>query len=129
VRPGDLAWLRRKPAIMLLGERRAAALGFEIKLPPQGFYNMGQKVFGMLSIAAGVTLAATGLIMAVGIAPPGLVGWCVTMHYIACGLALTGLLVHLYMTLAVPEERPGLQSMFNGFVPEEYAKHHHANWK
>ncbi|MDR0239022.1 MAG: cytochrome b/b6 domain-containing protein [Deltaproteobacteria bacterium] len=129
VRPGDLIWLRRKPAIMLLGEHRAAALGFETKLPPQGFYNMGQKAFGMLSVTAGVTLVATGLIMATGFAPPGFAGWCVTIHYIACGLTLAGLLVHLYMTLAVPEERPGLKSMFSGSVPEDYAKHHHANWE
>ncbi len=127
-RPGDLLWLRRKPLILLLGKKLAAQTGVNTNLPPQGFYNMGQKVFGMLSVVGGVVLAATGVIMAVGIGSTELSGWCVTAHYLACGLVFCGLLAHLYMTLAVPEERPGLKSMFNGSVTEEYAVRHHGLW-
>jgi formate dehydrogenase subunit gamma len=129
VRPGDMLWLKRKMPLMILGPKLAARFGLETALPPQGFYNMGQKGFGMLSVLGGVILALSGGIMALGIGSIWLIGWCVTAHYIAAGLVFIGLLAHLYMTLAVPEERPGLRSMFSGLVPEAYAQSHHADWK
>lgn len=128
LRPGDMVWLSRKPAHMLLGTRLAGKLGIPSSLPPQGFYNMGQKAFGMLATVGGLVLAVTGMIMAFGAYLSPLLPWCITVHYVACGLVFTGLLVHLYMTLAVPEERPGLVSMLTGNVPENYAKHHHGLW-
>ena len=129
VQAGDMIWLRRKMPLMVFGPALAARFGLGTTLPPQGFYNMGQKAFGMLNVLGGVTLAFSGGIMAFGIGSTWLIGWCVTMHYIAAGLVFIGLLAHLYMTLAVPSERPGLRSMFTGFVPESYAQSHHANWK
>jgi formate dehydrogenase subunit gamma len=129
IRPGDMLWLRRKMPIVVFGADLAARFGLETALPAQGFYNMGQKGFGMLSVLGGAALAVSGGIMAVGVSSIWLSGWCVTMHYIAACLVFIGLLAHLYMTLAVPEERPGLQSMFSGVVPETYAQTHHGNWK
>lgn len=127
VRPGDMRWLARKPALMLLGEKFAGRTGLPTELPAQGFYNMGQKAFGMLSVTGCLVLAGTGLGMLAG-AGPEWAGWFAAVHYAACGLVLTGLFIHLYMTLAVAEERPGLKSMFTGSVSEDYARHHHGAW-
>lgn len=125
VRPGDFAWLARKMGRMTLG------VGGE--LPPQGYYNMGQKAFAQASVLGGAAIALTGLVLLLSakILPAsatGLVGWAVTLHYLAVGLVFAGLLVHIYMAAVSPEERPGLRSMFTGHVPEDYARHHHGLW-
>jgi formate dehydrogenase subunit gamma len=57
-----------------------------------------------------------------------LVGWAVTLHYLAVGLVFAGLLVHIYMAAISPEEKPGFRSMFTGTVPRDYARHHHGLW-
>jgi formate dehydrogenase subunit gamma len=103
------------------------------ELPDQGYYNMGQKAFAQASVVGGVVIAATGLVMllsdrTLGADSTGLVGWAVTLHFIAVGLVFAGLLVHIYMAAISPEERPGFRSMFTGVVPDDYARHHHRLW-
>lgn len=125
VRPGDLAWLIRKMGRMTVG------IGGE--LPPQGYYNMGQKAFAQASVLGGLAIAASGLVLLLSgkLLPASAVwfiGWSVTLHYLAVGLVFAGLLVHIYMAAVSPEERPGLRSMFTGLVPEDYARHHHGLW-
>jgi formate dehydrogenase subunit gamma len=125
VRPGDLGWLVRKMGRMTVG------IGGE--LPPQGYYNMGQKAFAQASVAGGVAIVLSGAVLLLSdkILPAtatGLIGWAVTLHYLAVGLVFAGLLVHIYMAAISPEEKPGFRSMFTGVVPEDYARHHHGLW-
>jgi len=125
VRPGDLAWMVRKMGRMTLG------VGGE--LPPQGYYNMGQKAFAQASVVGGVVIAATGLVLLASdkwlpASAVWLIGWAVSLHYLAVGLVFAGLLVHIYMAAISPEEKPGFRSMFTGTVPEDYARHHHGLW-
>ncbi len=125
VRPGDLSWLVRKMGRMTVG------IGGE--LPPQGYYNMGQKAFAQASVLGGAAIVATGLVLLLSAkllpaAATGLIGWAVALHYLAVGLVFAGLLVHIYMAAVSPEEKPGLRSMFTGQVPEDYARHHHGLW-
>lgn len=125
VRPGDFSWLIRKMGRMTVG------LGG--KLPPQGYYNMGQKAFAQASVAGGLAIVLSGTVLLLSdkllpaTATP-LVGWAVTLHYLAVGLVFAGLLVHIYMAAISPEEKPGFRSMFTGQVPEDYARHHHGLW-
>jgi len=125
VRPGDFVWMVRKMGRMTLG------VGGE--LPPQGYYNMGQKAFAQASVLGGIVIGVTGMVLLASdkIVPASavtLVGWAVTLHYLAVGLVFAGLLVHIYMAAISPEEKPGFRSMFTGTVPEEYARHHHGLW-
>lgn len=125
VRPGDLSWMVRKMGRMTVG------VGGE--LPPQGYYNMGQKAFAQASVVGGAAIVATGLVLLLSdkLFPASLtwlVGWAVTLHYLAVGLVFAGLLVHVYMAAVSPEEKPGFRSMFTGTVPEDYARHHHGLW-
>ena len=125
VRPGDMTWMVRKMGRMTVG------IGGE--LPPQGYYNMGQKAFAQASVAGGAAIVATGLVLLASdkVFPASLawlVGWAVTLHYLAVGLVFAGLLVHIYMAAISPEEKPGFRSMFTGTVPEDYARHHHGLW-
>jgi formate dehydrogenase subunit gamma len=94
---------------------------------------MGQKAFAQASVLGGVGIVLTGalLLLSSKLIPASasvLVGWAVTLHYLAVGLVFAGLLVHIYMAAISPEERPGLRSMFTGQVPEDYARHHHGLW-
>ena len=125
VRPGDLRWMLRKMGRMTLG------VGGE--LPPQGYYNMGQKAFAQVSVLGGILIGLSGMVLlpADKLLPASatlLVGWAVTLHSLAVGLVFAGLLVHIYMAAISPEERPGFRSMFTGTVPEDYARHHHGLW-
>lgn len=125
VRPGDMVWMVRKMGRMTVG------IGGE--LPPQGYYNMGQKAFAQASVAGGAVIVASGLVLLLSdkIFPASLawlVGWAVVVHYLAVGLVFAGLLVHIYMAAISPEEKPGFRSMFTGSVPEDYARHHHGLW-
>lgn len=133
LQPGDGQWLLRKPLLMLLGTRLCARFGLPLTLPPQGFYNIGQKGFGVLSLLASLVLALTGIVLslaayAAAFVGSTLLGWCVAIHYLCAGLTLAGLLVHIYMAAVAPGERPGLLSMFTGRVPLSYAQSHHRLW-
>ncbi len=125
VRPGDITWMIRKMGRMTIG------VGGE--LPPQGYYNMGQKAFAQASVVGGVVIVLSGamLLLSDKMLPASatvLIGWAVTLHYLAVGLVFAGLLVHIYMAAISPEEKPGFRSMFTGHVPEDYARHHHGLW-
>jgi formate dehydrogenase subunit gamma len=129
----DMVWMLKKMVLMTLGPKALKAVGMDPSLPDQGYYNMGQKAFAQASVAGGVVIAVTGVIMLLsdrtfGADSTGLIGWAVTLHFIAVGLVFAGLLVHIYMAAISPEERPGFRSMFTGVVPDGYAKHHHRLW-
>lgn len=133
LQPGDGQWLLRKPLLMLFGSRLCARFGLSQELPAQGFYNIGQKGFGVLSLLASLVLAVTGIILALAaytaaFTGSSLLGWCVSIHYLCAGVTLAGLLVHIYMAAIAPGERPGLLSMFTGRVPLHYAQSHHGLW-
>lgn len=127
----DGLWLIKKNIQMTMGYKGLKRLGFSQTIPDQGFYNVGQKMFGQASIMGSLVLVATGLLMTVSptaLAATALVSWAITIHYLAAGLVFAGLLVHIYMAAISPDEKPAFESMFTGHVPVEYAKHHHKLW-
>lgn len=129
----DMTWLIKKMVLMTLGPKALKMMGMDTELPDQGYYNMGQKAFAQASVVGGLVIVITGLIMFLsdrtfGSEATGMIGWAVTLHFIAVGAVFAGLLVHIYMAAISPEERPGFKSMFSGVVPGYYAKHHHKLW-
>lgn len=115
----DIIWMIEKPKQIL---------GLPYKLPPQGVYNAGQKMFGMV-VAIGVTaIILSGLVMAFHLGPPILVRWAVVLHFIGVFSIVSGLVIHIYMAAILPEERPAFFSMFTGKVNELYAYLHHYKW-
>ncbi len=129
----DMTWMLRKMVLMTLGPKVLRPLGQPADLPDQGYYNMGQKAFAQASVLGGLLIVATGVIMfladkAFTAEGTWIVSWAVTLHFVGAGLVFAGLLVHVYMAAISPEERPGFKSMFTGFVPKDYAKHHHKLW-
>jgi formate dehydrogenase subunit gamma len=135
--PRDIHWLVKKQFQMVLGHRVMARLvrplGWDGRIPNQDYYNAGQKAAALPLVLGGLTLAATGLLMALSKyrIDPGQVfwvQWSILVHYLAAAGTLAVLLIHVYMSSLAREERPALWSMFTGTVPAEYARHHHLDW-
>ncbi len=127
----DLKWIIKKGIQMTFGFKMLERLGFEPKIPDQGFYNAGQKLFAIPSILGGIAIAVTGIIMYSSkfiMMDTAIVQWSILIHFVMVGVVFAGLLIHIYMASIAAGELPALVSMFTGTVPEEYAKHHHKLW-
>jgi formate dehydrogenase subunit gamma len=139
----DFMWLVKKGVQMTLGtralkkfgevlEKRGASPEIAVpRIPDQGFYNVGQKMFAVPSVLGGVVIVITGIIMALSnvyFTNTAIVRWAILIHFITVGLVFAGLLIHIYMAAIAAGERPAFISMFTGSVPEDYAKHHHRLW-
>ena len=72
VRPvSDAVWCIRKGYWLILGEKGMKRFGLSSELPPQGFYNAGQKWVAIAAVLFSVGLAVTGI--ALGLCPGRLV--------------------------------------------------------
>ena len=109
--------------------RTLRLLGLTSKpLPPQGSYNAGQKMFALAVYAMVPVIMFSGLIMTFHWFSTAIVGWAVVAHFVAVGMVVSGLMVHVYMAAVFPEEKPAFFSMFTGKVNELFAYHHHFKW-
>jgi len=139
----DFMWLVKKGIQMTLGSRALKKFGgilekrgaspeiAEPRIPDQGFYNVGQKLFAVPSVLGGIVIAVSGIIMALSnvyFTNTAIVRWAILIHFITVGLVFAGLLIHIYMASIAAGERPAFISMFTGSVPEDYARHHHRLW-
>lgn len=116
----DRRWLRVR--LLRLLHRTAEAL------PPQGIYNAGQKLFAALVYVMIPVIMLTGIVMAFHLMGAAAVQWAVVVHFVAVGMVISGLTVHVYMGAVFPEERPAFFSMITGTVNELYAYRHHFKW-
>ena len=130
--PGrDFEWLLKKSLSMTVGTRVMQRFGLKTPLPDQGFYNVGQKIFGMAALLGGVVIAVTGWIMTCAqqdISGQGTVQWAILIHFFAVGIVFAGLLVHIYMACMAKGQMPAFLSMFTGKIPADYAAFHHKHW-
>ena len=127
----DLEWLIKKPLSMTIGSDMMRRLGLTPNIPDQGFYNVGQKMFGIPALFGGVVIAVTGWIMMFSqqdLTSQATVQWAILIHFLTTGLVFAGLLIHIYMAAIAPGETPAFKSMFTGSVPLDYADAHHKLW-
>ncbi len=131
----DFLWLITKGIQMNLGYKLlgvvAEKFDFNPKIPDQGFYNIGQKIFAIPAVFGGMVIAASGIVMILsqtGNADTEWVQWAIVIHFITVGLVFAGLLIHVFMASIAAGEKPAFISMFTGTVPEDYARHHHKLW-
>ena len=127
----DIQWMIKKNLQMTLGYKMMAKLvrplGYDGHLPPQEYYNAGQKLAAQGIIIGALVLIGTGFIMLFSkyfltAADTWLVQWSITVHFIAAGVTTALLILHIYMAAISKEERPAFISMFTGTVPAEYAQ-------
>ena len=127
----DLTWLQRKVLHLTAGEEAMRRKNMATELPPQGFYNAGQKMFAVPAVLCSLGLVATGGIMLLSRSWPGgseVVQWAIGLHFLFAALVALGLPVHIYMATFAPGEGPAFRSMFTGYVPREFARHHNTLW-
>jgi len=109
--PEDGEWLRtalRTGGAYWTGDRSG--------IPPQGRYNTGQKLHGLVQFVAFWIFVVTGLIMWFGVASvsPGLFQLSVIAHDITMLIAVGYFMIHLYLTLFHPMTRIHINAMVDG---------------
>lgn len=116
--------------VMWLIIRARRIFGQDIKLPPQGPFNAGQKMFGIMVTGGSIVILLSGLALAFRSYMPGTawVAWALPVHLFAVGVVCAGLCVHIYMGGVFPEEKQAFFSIFTGEVNELYAYSHHRKW-
>lgn len=115
----DFTWLRVR-TLRLLNRSKEV-------LPPQGAYNAGQKLYALMVYLMIPIIMLTGVVMTFHLGTL-LVQWAMVLHFVAAGMVVSGLMIHVYMGAVFPEERPAFYSMITGMVDELYAYRHHFKW-
>lgn len=132
LKPGsDLTWCLRKTLRLTIGVRWMKKSGLDPALPPQSFYNAGQKVAAIAVLVCGMVLAGSGTILCLNtVMDMGtqLTQWCMFFHLLCAGIMGMVLPIHIYMAVLAPGEGPALRSMFTGTVPEDFIRHHNPLW-
>lgn len=125
----DLNWCVKKGLSLTIGEKKMQACGIDPAMPPQGFYNAGQRLVAVLAVVSSIGLAITGLFLAFG---NGIhyhaMQIFLVIHFVFAAIMAIFLPVHIYMAALAPGEGPALRSMFTGFVPKSFAAHHNSLW-
>lgn len=132
----DAVWCVRKGLNMILGPPRMRRMGLNPELPPQGFYNAGQKLVAVVAVLGSVGLVLTGLwlsamllkLFPVTEAVAAYTQWAMLLHFVCAGTVGIFLPVHIYMAAFAPGEGPALRSMFTGMVPVSFIRHHNPLW-
>ena len=127
----DIEWLLKTLLINTVGTKVMQRFGLKAVIPDQGFYNAGQKIFGISVLFGGIVIAVTGWIMTYSqqdLTGQGTVQWTILIHFLTVGIVFAGLMVHIYMAGIAKGQRPVFLSMFTGKVPADYAASHYKRW-
>ena len=116
----DIQWLFRRTRKLLKPD--------DSPLPPQGAYNAGQKLYALLVYTMLPLIMLSGIVMMFHLFGTTAVQWAMVLHFVAVGMVVSGLMIHVYMGAVFPEERPAFYSMITGMVNELYAYRHHFKW-
>jgi formate dehydrogenase subunit gamma len=118
----DLGWLKNAFGYYVWGKHDA--------MPPQGRFNTGEKLNGMVMIVSWILFVVTGLVMwyGKGIVSAELFRWMVVIHDLTMIFALCMFIVHLFLAVAHPLMWAALVSMRFGVTSASYAAEHHAKW-
>ncbi len=103
--------------------------GIKAEVPKQGFYNGGQKLNSLLTIAISAVMVISGLIMWFkGSFPQGLVVWMFPLHAAGAAMLTAVIIGHVFLSVGHPASRPSIRGMTRGSVDIQYAKEHHGRW-
>jgi formate dehydrogenase subunit gamma len=118
----DLGWMKNAFGYYVLGRHT--------DMPPQGRFNTGEKMNGMVMILTWILFVGTGLVMwfGKGLGPADIFRLMVMVHDLTMIAAVCIFIVHLYLALAHPLMWAALVSMRFGYTSASYAAEHHAKW-
>ena len=97
-------------------------------MPPQGFYNGGEKMNIALQLALSVIIVVTGIILWMGdsILPATITSLAIPVHSIGAAVCFAAALGHIYLAAGVNPD--SLHGMKDGTIKASYAAHHHGAW-
>jgi formate dehydrogenase subunit gamma len=119
----DIEWVKGAVPYYLLGKHEA--------MPPQGRFNTGEKMNGLIMIVTWIVFAVTGLLMwfqNVLNLSPGLFQWMVLLHDLTFIVSVCMFFIHFFLAVIHPLMWQGLVSMRYGYTSATYAAEHHAKW-
>ena len=118
----DIGWVKGAIGYYLFGRHA--------DMPPQGRFNSGEKINGLVTFFCWVVFVGTGLLMwfGKGIIPTPLFQWAVLLHDLGLIAILCMFAVHLFLAVGHPLMWAALVSMRFGVTSAEYAAQHHAKW-
>ncbi|OEF95941.1 formate dehydrogenase subunit gamma [Desulfuribacillus alkaliarsenatis] len=104
-------------------------MGIKKEIPPQGFYNGGEKVNSLIQIFSGAILIVTGFIMWFSDSfSAGLLMWAIPLHALFFAVATAGAIGHIWLALLNPISNESLGAMTHGKVSEKYMIENHEQW-
>ena len=103
-------------------------VGKDPHMPPQAFYNGGEKMNIALQLALSVVLVASGLTLWLGdsFLPATITAYAIPVHSIAGAVCFAAALGHIYLAAGVNPD--SLHGMTDGTIKASYAAHHHGAW-
>ena len=127
---GALTWRREDLEALRILLTRYYWTGDAAGLPPQGKFTAGQKLNIAVQVAAFVVLAATGALLWLGKGrvPVEVLRWSLVLHSLAAVASTCFVIVHVYMTVALPMTKGAVASIVLGTMDEDYARRHHPRW-
>ena len=102
----DMTWCVRKGMRLVLGEKAMRSMGLALS--------------GLFLAALALHLVAPG--------SEDAAQWALFIHLLCAGVMAVVLPIHIYMAAFAPGEGPALRSMFSGFIPVTFIRHHNPLW-
>lgn len=110
-----------KADLLWMVQSMRAGYDKQVKIPPAGFINSGQKMNAMLVLLYFFGFGGTGLLMF--FKSSILFPWYV--HTALFFSAMGSVAGHMFLALINPSTRVALPGIFHGWVPLKYVEHHH----
>lgn len=100
-------------------------LGIKKKIPPQGFYNGGEKINSLVQITSGSVLIVTGLFMWLDPTAPL---WMYPLHATFMVIGTAGAIGHIYLAALNPVSNEAIRAIIQGDISEKYMIENHQQW-
>lgn len=100
-------------------------LGIKKKIPPQGFFNGGEKVNSLIQIVSGAVLIVTGFFMWLD---PNAPLWMFPLHTAFMVIGSAGAIGHIYLAALNPVSNEAIRAIIGGDISEKYMIENHEQW-
>lgn len=130
----DMTWCVRKGMRLVLGEKAMRSMGLEPR--PAAARLLQRRAEARRRGRRAVQRGACALraVPRRAGAPSRRAGsedaaqWALFIHLLCAGVMAVVLPIHIYMAAFAPGEGPALRSMFSGFIPVTFIRHHNPLW-
>jgi formate dehydrogenase subunit gamma len=97
-------------------------------IPPQSFYNGGEKMNILLQAVLWALLVISGAVLwfGDGVVSPVIRTWMIPLHSICAGFGFAAAIGHIYLAVGVNPD--SCHGMLDGTVKASYAVKHHGKW-